>query len=85
MNKARRLRISKLFTLEMGHALLGHDGQCRNIHGHSYKLFVTLRGIPLDECGHPKDGMLMDFSDLKTIVQKNVITEWNPTNSRQQM
>lgn len=77
MNQARKLRISKLFTLEMGHALLGHDGQCKNIHGHSYKLFVVIQGTPLNAPGHPKDGMVMDFSDLKKIVQDRIISTFD--------
>lgn len=73
MPASRTIRISKLFTLEMGHALLGHDGQCRNIHGHSYKLSVTLKGIAINQPGNPKDGMVMDFTDLKKIVQQYII------------
>jgi 6-pyruvoyltetrahydropterin/6-carboxytetrahydropterin synthase len=77
MTSSRTIRISKLFTLEMGHALLDHDGQCRNIHGHSYKLAVTLRGQPLDQPGHPKDGMVMDFTDLKKIVQRHILEHFD--------
>ena len=61
----------------MGHALLGHDGQCHNIHGHSYKLYVTLRGAPLQQPGHPKDGMIIDFTDLKKIVQDQVLQHFD--------
>lgn len=61
----------------MGHALLGHDGLCKNIHGHSYKLYVVLRGIPLDQPGHPKDGMVMDFSDLKKIVKERILDRYD--------
>ena len=77
MGSVRKIRISKLFTLEMGHALLGHDGQCRNIHGHSYKLYVVLRGEPLDSPGHPKDGMLMDFTDLKELVREKILDHFD--------
>ncbi|MBI5916701.1 MAG: 6-carboxytetrahydropterin synthase, partial [Bacteroidetes bacterium] len=57
----------------MAHALAGYDGDCRNIHGHSYKLHVTLRGMPRQEPGHPKDGMVMDFGDLKKTVKEKVL------------
>lgn len=67
------VRVTKSFTFEMAHALTGYDGDCRNIHGHSYKLYVTLRGMPRQERGHPKDGMVMDFGELKETVQKNVL------------
>ena len=38
------IRITKEFKFEMAHALHGYDGLCKNIHGHSYKLWVTIRG-----------------------------------------
>ncbi len=57
----------------MAHALLGYDGACRNIHGHSYRLQVTLAGSVLKEPGHPKDGMVIDFKHLKTLVRDNVV------------
>jgi 6-pyruvoyltetrahydropterin/6-carboxytetrahydropterin synthase len=77
MKRKHTLKITKLFTIEMGHALLGHDGQCHNIHGHSYKLYVTLRGTPLQQSGHPKDGMIIDFTDLKEIVQKQILQHFD--------
>jgi 6-pyruvoyltetrahydropterin/6-carboxytetrahydropterin synthase len=68
-----KIRITKLFDFEMAHALEGHDGLCCNIHGHSYKLRVTVIGTPVDNCKSPKNGMLIDFSDLKRIVKETVI------------
>ena len=41
-----KLRLTKAFGFEMAHALTGYDGKCCNIHGHSYKLFVTIEGEP---------------------------------------
>ena len=57
----------------MSHVLWNYDGPCRNVHGHSYRLFVTLSGNPVNEPGHPKNGMVMDFTDLKNIVKKNIV------------
>ena len=71
------IRVTKSFTFEMAHALAGYDGDCHNIHGHSYKLHVTLRGMPLDESGNPKDGMVMDFSILKKLVKENVLDTYD--------
>lgn len=59
----------------MAHALHGYDGDCRNIHGHSYKLYVTVIGRPLNDDTHPKNGMVMDFRDLKEIVKSEIIDE----------
>jgi 6-pyruvoyltetrahydropterin/6-carboxytetrahydropterin synthase len=57
----------------MAHALDNYDGLCRNIHGHSYKLHVTLIGQPSKDETSPKKGMLIDFSDVKKIVQEYII------------
>ncbi len=57
----------------MAHALYGYDGPCKNIHGHSYQLEVTIGGEPRNDPSHPKHGMVMDFSDLKQIVKEQII------------
>ncbi len=57
----------------MAHALWNYDGACRNIHGHSYRLFVTLAGIPANDRNDPKFGMIMDFKDLKNIIKGPVV------------
>lgn len=67
------IRITKEFSFETGHALYGYDGKCRNIHGHSYKLAVTVMGHPIEEEGHIKLGMVIDFGDLKQIVRTEVV------------
>lgn len=70
MNK---IRITKEFKFEMAHALLGYDGPCRNVHGHSYGLEVTVIGEPIVTEGHKKLGMVMDFGDLKRIVWSEIV------------
>jgi 6-pyruvoyltetrahydropterin/6-carboxytetrahydropterin synthase len=67
------IRVTKEFTFEMAHALWNYDGPCRNVHGHSYRLFVTLSGTPVGETGNPKNGMVIDFTDLKSIVKKEIV------------
>ncbi len=67
------IRITKEFTFETGHALYGYDGKCRNIHGHSYKLAVTVIGTPISDKESPKLGMVIDFGDLKKIVREEII------------
>ncbi len=63
------IRITKQFNFEMAHALYGYDGPCKNIHGHSYLLSVTVIGQPIKDPAHVKHGMVMDFTDLKLIVK----------------
>ena len=67
------IRITKEFKFETSHALSGHDGLCKNVHGHSYKLSVTIIGKPIQEPNNPKHGMVMDFSDLKKIINKIIV------------
>ena len=68
-----QIRVTKSFGFETGHALYGHDGLCKNIHGHSYKLFVTVIGTPINEMNHAKNGMVIDFKDLKNIVKSEIV------------
>ncbi len=68
-----RIRLTKEFAFEAAHALEGYDGKCREIHGHSYKLFVTVAGTPCNDPGNPKYGMVMDFGDLKRIVNAEIV------------
>lgn len=73
------IRVTKEFGFEMAHALWEYDGPCRNVHGHSYKLFVTLAGTPVEEPGNPKNGMVIDFGDLKRIVKRGVVDLFDHT------
>ena len=68
-----KIRLTKEFSFESAHALDGYDGLCREIHGHSYRLFVTVKGEPIGEEGNPKMGMVMDFGDLKRIVNSEIV------------
>ncbi|MGI9546669.1 MAG: 6-pyruvoyl trahydropterin synthase family protein [Flavobacteriaceae bacterium] len=67
------IRITKEFSFETGHALYGYDGKCRNVHGHSYKLSVTVIGQPVSDPKEVKLGMVIDFGDLKKIVKEQVV------------
>lgn len=68
-----KIRITKQFSFETGHALYGYDGKCKNVHGHSYKLSVTVIGEPITDRSNVKFGMVIDFSDLKKIVREEVV------------
>ena len=67
------IRITKQFTFETGHALYGYDGKCRNVHGHSYKLSVTVIGKPISDSSNVKYVMVIDLGDLKKIVKKEIV------------
>lgn len=71
------IRITKEFSFEAAHTLTGYDGACNEIHGHSYRLFVTVAGRPESDEQNPKYGMTMDFGVLKTIVREEVVDRYD--------
>ena len=71
------IRLTKEFSFEAAHALDGYDGPCREIHGHSYRLFVTVKGTPGEDPRNPKYGMVMDFGLLKRIVNEEVVSRFD--------
>jgi len=72
-----KIRITKQFSFETGHALYGYDGKCRNVHGHSYKLSVTVIGEPIADNENVKYGMVIDFGDLKKIVKSEIVDQFD--------
>lgn len=66
------LSVTKEFTFDCAHYLEGHKGLCKNLHGHTYKLQVTAHSATLNEMG-----MLVDFSDLKALVNTVVVMQFD--------
>lgn len=60
------MRVTKQFEFEMAHMLANHPSLCKNLHGHSYKLFVTVEGPVVDD-------MVIDFKDLKEVVKEIIV------------
>ena len=56
--------VTKEMTFDAAHMLSGHSGKCRNLHGHTYRMEVEVRGEP-DE-----SGMVLDFFELKRMMQE---------------
>ena len=69
------IRVTKEFRFEMAHALWNYDGLCKNIHGHSFILYVTVLGEPNTNNNDVKCGMVMDFGDLKRIVNNAIVKD----------
>lgn len=67
-----KIRITKEFQFEMAHALWNYDGKCKNVHGHTYILYVSVLGEPINDPKSPKNGMVMDFGDLKKIIKEEI-------------
>jgi 6-pyruvoyltetrahydropterin/6-carboxytetrahydropterin synthase len=71
------IRVTREFTFETAHVLRGYDGPCRNVHGHSYRLFVTVTGTPVSDPESPKNGMVIDFTILKKVVLGSIIDKFD--------
>lgn len=71
------IRVTKEFTFDMAHALFNYDGPCKNIHGHTYRLQVTVSGYANQDPQNVKCGMLIDFGQLKKIVTEKIIDKYD--------
>ena len=72
------LTVTKIFHFEAAHSLPDYKGACHNLHGHSYKLEVTVGGRV--QASGEKKGMIIDFKDLKSIVYKFILNKLDHTN-----
>lgn len=70
-----KIRLTKEFRFEASHALWKYDGLCKNLHGHSYILYVTVIGQPIVDENNTKLGMVLDFGDLKKIVKEEIVDQ----------
>ena len=68
-----RTTVTRSFTFEAAHQLPWHNGACRNLHGHGYRLEVTVAG-PIND-----DGIVIDFADLGAIVRREVVDRYDHT------
>lgn len=69
--------VTKIFEFEACHHLPFYDGACHNLHGHSYKLEVTVGGSVNTDKSNPKCGMILDFKDLKKIVKEVAVDKYD--------
>jgi len=67
--RAKSIKITKIFTFDSAHKLDNYEGKCRHLHGHTYKLEVTVKG----ELG--ENGMVFDFAKLKQVVNDKVVSQ----------
>ncbi|MDO8298189.1 6-carboxytetrahydropterin synthase QueD [Lacisediminimonas sp.] len=71
------ITITRKLEFDAGHRIPDHKSQCRNLHGHRYTLEVTLVGEVIEQEGHSDNGMIMDFSDVKTIAREHLVDVWD--------
>lgn len=67
--------ITASFRMECAHRLPQHKGKCARLHGHEYKLEVTVTG-PIQTQGSV-DGMVMDFDEIEEVVGREVVSQWD--------
>ena len=71
------MRITRRLEFDSGHRIPDHQSQCRHLHGHRYAIEITLRGEIIRQAGSPLNGMVMDFSDIKTLARRNLVDVWD--------
>ena len=67
------LSLTKIFNFEMAHAIYGYAGSCKNVHGHSYELHVTLSSATTGDEYISAPGFEIDFKEIKELVNVHVI------------
>ena len=72
-----KIRLTKEFRFEMSHALDQYQGLCRNLHGHSYKLFITVIGEYVKNPQNNSSGMVLDFKKVKELVENSIINDFD--------
>lgn len=63
------MEVSRIFNFSASHFLTNYHGKCENLHGHNYKVIVTIEGEVKN------DGMVMDFAEIKKIVNEKVLND----------
>ncbi len=71
------MRITRRLEFDAGHRIPDHQSQCRHLHGHRYAIEITLAGDVIQQTGSPVNGMVMDFSEVKTLAKANVVDAWD--------
>ena len=66
-----RTRVTRTFSFEAAHQLPWHSGKCRRLHGHTYRLEVSVEGALGD------DGIVLDFEDLAAVVRREVVDRYD--------
>ena len=69
--------ITRRLEFDAGHRIPDHASQCRHLHGHRYAIEVTLSGDIIERDGDAANGMVMDFSEVKSIARQQVVDAWD--------
>jgi len=71
------ISVTRALHFDAGHRIPDHGSQCRNLHGHRYTLEISLEGEVSQESGASDSGMVMDFSEIKSIAKDLIVDRWD--------
>lgn len=69
--------ITRRLEFDAGHRIPDHKSQCRHLHGHRYAIEITLRGDIIGRPGDSANGMVMDFSEVKSLAMLHLVEQWD--------
>ncbi len=71
------MQITRRLEFDAGHRIPNHQSQCRHMHGHRYAIEITLSGETIEASDDPANGMVMDFSEVKSLAMRHVVDLWD--------
>lgn len=71
------MQITRRLEFDAGHRIPDHQSQCRHLHGHRYAIEITLSGEIIEASGAPANGMVMDFSEIKSLARQHLVDAWD--------
>jgi len=71
------MQITTRLEFDAGHRIPNHKSQCKNLHGHRYAIEITLSGDIITQENASESGMVMDFSEVKTIAKSAIVDVWD--------
>ena len=71
------MQITRRLEFDAGHRIPDHQSQCRHLHGHRYAIEITLAGDIIQSGGQPMNGMIMDFSEIKSLAKQHLVDAWD--------
>ena len=74
---APHMLITRRLEFDAGHRIPDHKSQCRHLHGHRYAIEITLRGDIIGRPGDTANGMVMDFSEVKSLAMQHLVEKWD--------
>jgi 6-pyruvoyltetrahydropterin/6-carboxytetrahydropterin synthase len=71
------MQITRRLEFDAGHRIPDHQSHCRHLHGHRYVIEITLAGEVIQASGQPMNGMVMDFSEVKSLALASLVDSWD--------